>query len=379
MQTRRSLSVSKPNRRGFTLIELLVVISIIATLVALILPAIQNAREAARRIQCQNNMKNIALAAHNFASAKKTQLPALGYYTTDLSGNLVPLRSWVVELLPHMDQKAIYDRWNMIEAYNGPTNTSLALTYLQVLACPDDDTSVGINGGLSYVGNNGYLSQVSASAIAGSALPNYWSSAAMDWDKDGNLNSAGSEDIDYEDSELHRNAGVFWHQLPVARTTGVPADRTATRNSHSLTSVYDGTSQTIMFSENINAGGDATWASPGWSNAGFVAILTAPVATGVNTYHRPLLYDDPSTTALIGETHINRYKNSNVPATADPRAAGINSGHPGVANVAFVDGSVSTLDQNIDINVYLRLISPSGARPNVDPEQTQDPLSENSY
>ncbi len=121
----------------------------------------------------------------------------------------------------------------------------------------------------------------------------------MDWDKDGNLNSAGSEDIDYEDSELHRNAGVFWHQLPVARTAGVPADRTATRNSHSLTSVYDGTSQTIMFSENINAGGDATWASPGWSNAGFVAILTAPVATGVNTYYRPLLYDDPTTTALL--------------------------------------------------------------------------------
>ncbi|MBL8817411.1 MAG: DUF1559 domain-containing protein [Planctomyces sp.] len=378
MQTRRSRSGSKSLRRGFTLIELLVVISIIATLVALILPAIQNARAAARRVQCQNNLKNIALAAHNFASAKKTQLPALGSYSLDVSGNLIPLRSWVVELLPHMDQRSIYDRWDMNQAYNGPTNTALALTYLQVLACPDDDTAVGINGGLTYVANNGYLSQVSASAIPGSALPNYWTAAGLDWDKDGTVNSAGAEDTDYEDSELHRNAGVMWHQLPTVRA-GAPADRTASRNSHSLTSVYDGTSQTILFSENINAAGDGTWASPGWSNAGFAAIIASPITAGVNSYNRPLLYDDPATANIIGETHINRYKNSNVPATADPRACGINSGHPGVANVAWVDGAVGSLDQNIDINVYLRLISPSAARPNVDPEQTQDPLSENAY
>ncbi|MCP4513457.1 MAG: type II secretion system protein, partial [Fuerstiella sp.] len=67
-------------RRGFTLIELLVVISIIATLMSLILPAIQNAREAGRRTQCLNNIRNVTLAALNFATSNKSRLPALGYF-----------------------------------------------------------------------------------------------------------------------------------------------------------------------------------------------------------------------------------------------------------------------------------------------------------
>ena len=75
MQTRRSLILSKTSRRGFTLIELLVVISIIATLMALILPAVQQAREAGRRTQCLNNLKNITLAAISFAEAHRGVLP----------------------------------------------------------------------------------------------------------------------------------------------------------------------------------------------------------------------------------------------------------------------------------------------------------------
>ena len=98
MQVRRPLLTQKPVRRGFTLIELLVVISIIATLMALILPAVQNARAAARTLECKNKLKNITLAAHNFASSKK-RFPALGVYTVGASpgvGNAAPLRSWVV-------------------------------------------------------------------------------------------------------------------------------------------------------------------------------------------------------------------------------------------------------------------------------------------
>ena len=118
MQTHRSLSMAKSVRRGFTLIELLVVISIIATLMALILPAIQSAREAARRTQCQNNLKNITLASMGYAESHKGYFAPSGTYPgydLDANGSLETIiagHSWVLNLLPHMEQQALFDRWN---------------------------------------------------------------------------------------------------------------------------------------------------------------------------------------------------------------------------------------------------------------------------
>ena len=106
--------------RGFTLVELLVVIAVIGILIALLLPAVQQAREAARRIQCASNIKQIALAVQNYESSNK-KLPAAGTYADPFSAFYVDtyLRidlktgtnySWIVVLLPYLEEQAIYDQ-----------------------------------------------------------------------------------------------------------------------------------------------------------------------------------------------------------------------------------------------------------------------------
>src|SRR4051812_16524426 len=100
------------NRRrhaAFTLVELLVVIAIIGILVALLLPAIQAAREAARRSQCTNNQKQLGIAIHNYLSARKDVLPS-NYQELKIPGGQQG-DTFFVRLLPYMEEQATYDRW----------------------------------------------------------------------------------------------------------------------------------------------------------------------------------------------------------------------------------------------------------------------------
>ncbi len=105
-ETRAVAARNADRRGGFTLIELLVVISIIATLMSLILPAIQNAREAGRRTQCLNNIRNVTVACMNFASSSpRGHVPNLSSYPRNPTGAGFPPpfmegHSWVVEILP---------------------------------------------------------------------------------------------------------------------------------------------------------------------------------------------------------------------------------------------------------------------------------------
>ena len=117
-------------RTAFTLVELLVVIAIIGVLVALLLPAVQSAREAARRSQCTNNLKQLSLALHNYETVHNT-LPPAGIDSNQMG--------WTVLLLPFFEQQALYDQFNFNKgAWNAFNRITLVQgVRIKAIICPD--------------------------------------------------------------------------------------------------------------------------------------------------------------------------------------------------------------------------------------------------
>src|SRR5262245_33546275 len=173
--------------RGFTLIELLVVIAIIAVLIALLLPAVQAARAAARRIQCTNNLKQIALAGMNYESANGILPPGQMKLTTKPPSGITVF----VTLLPFLEQQPLYNMWNFNYLFdNLYGSTAQSATIINALLCPADiipsnpiqngSTSNEWYGITSYGGNAGSqshpFSAVTSDGIffyTGPAAPTY--------------------------------------------------------------------------------------------------------------------------------------------------------------------------------------------------------------
>ncbi|WP_020468893.1 DUF1559 domain-containing protein [Zavarzinella formosa] len=134
------------SRRAFTLIELLVVIAIIAILIGLLLPAVQKIREAANRMKCSNNLKQIGLAIHGYASANDDQMPDSHRYTA-------PLYGWAVKLLPHMEQGSLFRLYDPTVDWFHPNNAAMYRTKWSAMQCPGtpdpDRRSVGTQGAVS--------------------------------------------------------------------------------------------------------------------------------------------------------------------------------------------------------------------------------------
>lgn len=127
------------NRVGFTLIELLVVIAIIGILVAILLPAVQQAREAARRSNCKNNLKQIGLALHNYHDSHNIfPQGGLGYRigTNPLFGPKATTCGFLVMILPYVDQTTIYNSFNFNAGYMETANLTLALNVPSLYLCP---------------------------------------------------------------------------------------------------------------------------------------------------------------------------------------------------------------------------------------------------
>jgi prepilin-type N-terminal cleavage/methylation domain-containing protein/prepilin-type processing-associated H-X9-DG protein len=136
-------SLFRRRSRGFTLIELLVVIAIIGVLIALLLPAIQQAREAARRSQCTNNLKQIGLAINNYASSFGTLPPNC----TGWSAGVGIVNTWMTQILPYIEQSSMHDRLNFGFAHSGGdivmsvvANKTAINSRIANYACPSDPT-----------------------------------------------------------------------------------------------------------------------------------------------------------------------------------------------------------------------------------------------
>lgn len=353
-------------RNAFTLIELLVVIAIIGVLISLLLPAVQKIREAANRMSCSNNLKQIALAAHNYHDSFK-RLPvgcyipyaADGYHNTqDITFPFGP--NWAVYLLPYIEQDNLYNSIN-ISAYPGvtlPANIYNWAAYdrtwralrgqpIKTYLCPSDSYNQD-----PYFDNSG----VDAPAEVGWARGNYAATAGFtdsDHTTDGrNATQNNPFDGDASDGVVPNNpANPPLSKGPVFffSTTG--------RNGSRLTDIKDGTSNTIFFNE-VRAGISPLDSRGVWALGHPGSSLTE---AGRNYNPTPNNTLDSPDGQTYGDELQNCYKFWSYglgslqgmgcfPNTPGDQAnsAMARSLHPGGVNAAFGDGSVHFITNSID-------------------------------
>jgi prepilin-type N-terminal cleavage/methylation domain-containing protein len=310
-------------RKGFTLIELLVVIAIIAILIALLVPAVQKVREAAARAQCQNNLHQLALAAHGYHDTWKRLPPGVNLPISTQSGAVFPTNplytsgkvsqppepgrffSWLEAILPFCEQGALYNSLDLTqrEYANCLGPTSAGANVVPIFLCPSDNLPAPVS---TYTtgGNTYYFGMNSYGANGGTRS---WYISNM------------------------TNDGVFWINSQVK-----------------LMGITDGTMNTFMFGERWH--NDPAWAGiqtlGGWAWSNYNAPEDYILSTAV-----PLNYTLPPGT----KTGSPNYPEDN-------RTCAFGSGHVGGANFSMCDGSVHFLTNtgNANFAMYQRLSTRQG-------------------
>jgi prepilin-type N-terminal cleavage/methylation domain-containing protein/prepilin-type processing-associated H-X9-DG protein len=333
---------SKPSRsirKGFTLIELLVVIAIIAVLIGLLLPAVQAAREAARRSQCVNNLKQLGLGLQNYANTVGCIPPS------SLFNGIWADWSHNVMMLPYLEQAAMYNALNFSLVWNSNAganegqaeNTTVTYSTLNFLQCPSDkDLLSSASGHCSYYGNCG-SSPESAAVVDG-----------------------------------------FNGPFLLGNASGAPS-----RGGITFAAILDGLSNTAGFSERVKGMGTnaSTWdvstptstvasiATPSAVNvplAGYQACLAAkPTAAATNWSGRA-----PGQVWHIGYPNSTKYNHVMPPNTwccgyqgqggGMQGMYGASSRHAGGINVGMLDGSVRFIKNSISNNTWWALGTAAG-------------------
>lgn len=312
---RTRIAIHRTWSRGFTLVELLVVIAIIGILVALLLPAVQAAREAARRSQCTNNVRQESLAIQNFISSKGT-LP-VGLYRCCWG-------TWQIGILPYLEESslsAIYQNYGGDSAtgpeYKAEPNlTNVTSKRLWVATCPSDKISTPWPYGASGMTKHNY-----AANYGPTGLENTLFEKDPGWNQVATLN------------------GVIYYGAPFECNKAIR-----------LSKITDGTSKTLMLSEVIQGEGvdirGLTW----WGDAAGFSAYLAPNASQPDVSVFGSYCDLPENDLLPCSQQSRR----------SPSMYGARSKHPGGVNASMCDASVQFVGDDINLEVWRALSTIAG-------------------
>ena len=308
--------IDSRSRTGFTLVELLVVIAIIGILIALLLPAVQAAREAARRMHCTNNLKQIGVALHAYHNAVGT-FP-MGGITEGSCCGTKSMSNWAIAILPYMEQQDVYDRYDQ-SAYNeDPVNEFVRQTQMTPHRCPSEMETDKLDIPDSGPGNDLRL------------LYRRGSYRCMEGKSD------GTGWWDAHDNDCHLPGGFPKSWKGVLHTVG-----TNGLKCESINDITDGTSHTLAVGEMATytyAPRRTFWA---YTYTSYNMSAAVPQT-------RTLLVDFEQCVRVGGLGGSN------------PCKRGWGSFHPGGIGFLLCDGSVQFLLSDIDMNLFCDLATIAG-------------------